>query len=235
MLRQILTTAAICVLFTPMLYCDMSSGGGMGMSGQGTAGQGIGSQMGNSSFGTGSYLQGSGSSSTVGNAQQGSSTGLIKYPAKAEKVKVNNVDDILSFEEKLNLTSQQLVSIQMISADLKQDADEKAKTLLKCREEFDKSLEQMRPDFTYIREMLKELTDAQTSVETAPVDAYEKAYMFLNEDQKVKLKFFRAVRQEEIEAKEKAAQDNAQNPSPSPSSGGHSMPSSGSGPTMLGH
>ena len=186
MFEKFLIAAAVCVILTPMLYSDMPQMGGMGMGSQ---------QMRSSSYNSG---------------------GQERKQATAVYVSTDGVNDILSFEDKLGLSGQQVISIHMIDADAKQDAAERSKTVQQCQKEYTKSLNQNTPDFAYIRSALKKLTDAQTDVQTVWVDAYEKAYAPLTDAQKTRLGFLRALRQQELDQKAEAAAREGKQPPPSP-------------------
>ena len=181
MRRKLVTVAAVFILFSPVLFSETPP-----VNVSGTGGQGTGSGP----------LPGSG-------RQAGAER--EKKQAFAVQVSTDNVDDILTFEERLQLTSEQIVSIHMIGADAQREAAEKYKTVLDCQREFEKSLNQIKPNFVYIRAMLKDLKEAQAEAQAVPVNAYEKAYMLLTDSQKGILEFLRAVRLEENDKKAAAA------------------------------
>jgi len=171
MFKKLLIMAAAYLLLLPVLFSEMTPGVGAGSSGQGT---------------------GSGAGPQGGGSHQGKTQAAV--PAKKD-----NVNDILTFMDKLELTSQQVVSIRLISADAAEEAAGMAKATRESKREFEDSLDQIKPDFAYIHKMLNEFTEAQAKEQSVPVDAYEKAYALLTDDQKLKLAFFRTIRQEEID------------------------------------
>ena len=176
MFRKIMAAAVLCVLFSPALFSEMPSGGGLG--GQGT-----------------------GSGSLQGPGRQAKSNNQGTKQNAAAPVKTDNVNDILTFEDKLDLTSQQVVTMRMISADAQLEESDQARAVLVCQQEFEKGLGQVNPDFTYIHKMLNELTQAQAKALAVPVNAYEKAYALLTDSQKANLAFLLAARRDEMEKK----------------------------------
>jgi hypothetical protein len=120
MCKKLVILSAAYMLFLPILFSDMSSGGGMGASGQGAGGE-----------------------------RQGRDNGQVIKHAVTAPVPTDNVNDILTLGDKLDLTNQQVVTIRIISADAQQETAEKSKTVIQCRQEFEKSLNQIKPDFAY--------------------------------------------------------------------------------------
>ncbi len=171
MQRKLLIVVAMNIIFTQMLFSDMPMGSGMG--GQGMNGQEIG-----------------GGSPRQGGGRHDSSSSQDKKQPFVVFVSTNNVEDLLSFANKVGLTSQQIISIHMINADAQQDAVDKSKNVLTCQMEFNKSLAQIKPDFVYIHAMLKALVDAEAIVQAVPIDAYEKAYALLTERPEDKVDIF---------------------------------------------
>ena len=197
---KIFVIAGACVMLSPLLFADMFSSGGM----SGMSGSGMGQGTGGSSFHSGSGKQGKGSEQE-------------KRQDTAIRVSTNSIEDILSFKDQIGLTGQQVISIQMVDADAQEEAAEKSKTVEGCLKEYTKSLKQSKPDFAYSRSMLNKLTVAQASAQAVPLDAYEKAYALLTDEQKTHLELLRAMRQQEIEKAEAALQESRQAPPPGPS------------------
>jgi hypothetical protein len=189
MRKILMIAAAVGLLFVPMLFSDMPlTGDSMGLSGQGTPGGGP--QIGSVQY----------------NSDGGQEKNKVSMPAPAD-----NVSDILAFEEKINLTSQQAISLRLIASEARQEALDKSRIVIDRRREYDRSLNQNAPDFAYIRSMLIQLTEAQANALEAAVNAYEKAYTQLTAAQKANLSFFRALRQQENEKKAASASiDNKQ-------------------------
>ena len=173
MFRNFVIAAAICLVFSPLLFADMMTGGGMGMDRQ---------QMNR------------GSRQVTVSRQE-------KNQEDAVRVSTDSVVDILLFRDKLHLTGQQVISMQMIQADAQQESAEKSRAVQACQADFVKSLNQNTPDFAYIRAILKKLTDAEADVDVVRVNAYEKAYALLTDAQKTHLGLLRAARQQAIEQK----------------------------------
>ena len=185
MLKKLLIAAGLSLLFSPLLFSDMLSGDGMGMGSQQMKGR-----------------------RQVSISKQGKSQEFDL------RVSTDSVADILLFQDKLPLTGQQVISMQMIDADAQQEAAERSIAVEQCRKEYLKSINQGMPDFPYIRAMLKKMTDAQADVQAVWVDAYQKAYMLLTDAQKTRLEFLRAARQQAIDKKaEEAAQASSSSPS----------------------
>lgn len=191
MLKKFIFILVVYTLFSPTLFSETPFTGGPGSSAGGRETGGSGSQPG---------------------VRRNNGAGdQIKKPA--EPAASDNVNEILMYEDKLGLTSQQAVSMKMISADAMLEASEKSNTVVERRREFTNSLNQLNPDFTNIRAELSKLVEAQANAEAVPVNAYEKAYALLTDKQKITLSFFRAIRRQELEKKaEEAAQaqDNKQ-------------------------
>jgi hypothetical protein len=186
MCKKLVLVVVVSVLFSPLLFSDMPSGGGMGPSGGMTRSEG---------------------------RRNGNDSDQGKKQVEAISIKKDNVEDLLTFETKLGLTSQQDVLIHMIISDAKQEAIEKASAVTKWQEEFTKSLGQITPDFANIHATLNKLTEAQANVQAVSVTAYEKAYALLTDHQKTMLTFFKTIRQQAMEAKAAAdAQQNEQTP-----------------------
>jgi Spy/CpxP family protein refolding chaperone len=190
MLKKFAAAALFCVLLVPVLFSDMRSLGDntvMPVQGMG------------------------GAAPQPVRTPHNSDTNRTKTQAISAPAHTDNVNDILAFEEKLNLTSQQSISIRLIASDAMLELTEKSGIALTCRREYDKSLNQNTPDFTYIRSMLNKLTEAQANALEVSVNAYEKAYALLTDTQKANLSFFRALRQQEIEKNaESSSQDDKQ-------------------------
>jgi|GEM_PF-6031173 len=191
MCKKFVIAAVVCLLFVPMLFSDMTSlsGDSFGMPGQGMGGGG------------GMGMQGQG----MGGGHKAHSGDSNQEKKNVPALPTDNVSDILSFQDKLNLTSQQVISINLIAADTQQELTQKSSIVKDCKREYDKSLFQNTPDFAYIHSMLNKLIEAQTNAFEVSVSAYEKAYALLTETQKANLSFFRALRQQEIEKEAESA------------------------------
>ena len=132
MRRKILTTVSVYVLFVPMLFSDMPSlsGDSMGMPGQGMGGGG--------GIGMSGHGMGGGHKASNNDSNQ-------EKKKVSATIPTDNVNDILTFEEKLNLTNQQVISIRLIAADAQQELKEKTGIVMDCKREYDKSLGQNTP------------------------------------------------------------------------------------------
>jgi hypothetical protein len=178
MCEKLVAAAALLLLFMPMLFSEMTQLGEDR------------DMMGNKAMRAGSQL---------GNSQRKSGGDHGKKQVAAAPARTDNVNDILSFEARLNLTSQQVILIKMIASDANQEFAEKSVIARDCKLEYERSLNQNTPDFAYIHSMLNKLLEAQANALEVTEKAYEKAYGLLTDSQKANLSFFRALRQQEIE------------------------------------
>lgn len=125
----------------------------------------------------------------------------VPVPLAVSPAVMDNVSDILTFESKLGLTGQQVVSLRLIGADARQETNKRENEVQDCRQTLAKSLNENNPDFADIRARMNKLNEAQARVTAVPVEAYEKAYALLTDAQKSKLAFFKGLRQQENEKK----------------------------------
>ena len=191
MYERLVAAAVVLLLFVPMLFSDMT-------------------QLGENKDLMGDNAMRAGSQ--MGNIQRKSGGDQGKKQTAAKPARTDNVNDILSFETKLNLTSQQVILLKMIASDANQEFAEKSVIARDCKLEYDRALNQNTPDFAYIHSMLNKLLEAQANALEVMERAYEKAYGLLTDAQKANLSFFRALRQQEIEKNAESSVSDAQRP-----------------------
>jgi Spy/CpxP family protein refolding chaperone len=176
MLRKLFLIAAICAMFIPQAFSDSQIGGGTG----------------------GEMRDGAGNSRRAEGEQRPNGAKQEKAPPNADQA-ADNVGYILGLQDKLKLTQQQLIQIHMIQADSQEEAPKRALAVRDCRQEYAKSLNQLKPDFAAIRVSLNDLKESLANEEAVPLEIYEKAYNLLTDKQKEILAFFKAMQRAEKE------------------------------------
>jgi Spy/CpxP family protein refolding chaperone len=94
---------------------------------------------------------------------------------------------ILQFQKDLNLTSDQVSSIQKIRTDAAKDMIHRQADIKANRLDIVNALHQENPDFAAARKSLKQISDLELQQKSAFIDAMEKTYGVLTKEQKTKL------------------------------------------------
>jgi hypothetical protein len=95
-----------------------------------------------------------------------------------------NIGEIVQYRIELNLTNQQLESMQGLVNEFEPVATKIDAEMRICRNDISKSLKQAAPDFTAAQEKMKALAGFQSDLRIAMLGLYEKVYNELTAEQK---------------------------------------------------
>jgi len=126
--------------------------------------------------------------------------GQDEQPSAREKVNTDNLREILTFRNELELTDEQVTSLMNIRGQSIKDTQSGYEALHKKQAELSDLLSAPKPDLAGARNMELEVTKAVMNVQSISVDAYEKAYNLLTESQKLKFTIIREKLKKERDA-----------------------------------
>lgn len=112
----------------------------------------------------------------------------------------NNLRQILTYDKELNLTTVQVEAITGIRSELLKEAQQSFNDMALTQQELSQLLNKNIPDFEGARSKTKEIAEIAGHTQTLPINAYEKAYNLLNDDQKRQLIELRAKKTDIKEA-----------------------------------
>ena len=94
---------------------------------------------------------------------------------------------ILTYGKELDLTDGQIETIRKIRSDSINEARKKYEVLSAAQKDLADIVGQVKPDFSAARAKIKEITGIAIDIQSGSVDAYEKAFNTLTNEQKEKL------------------------------------------------
>jgi Spy/CpxP family protein refolding chaperone len=128
---------------------------------------------------------------TEGGGRSMNRGGKDEQPSMREKVNTDNLREILTYKNELELSVEQIESIRNIRGQSIKDTQSGYEALYKKQLELSDLLATPKPDFTGAHAMALEITKAVVNVQSVSIDSYEKAYNLLTESQKLKLAIIR--------------------------------------------
>jgi len=121
--------------------------------------------------------------------------------AAREKVNTDNLREILTYKNELELGVDQIESIRNIRGQSIKDTQSGYEALYRKQAELSDLLAAPKPDFAGARAMSQEVTKEAVNVQLVSVDAYEKAYNLLTESQKMKFAILREKMKKDRDSK----------------------------------
>ncbi len=107
---------------------------------------------------------------------------------KGEKEEdVGNVKRYLNSRQELNLTDDQVKTLEKIRNDFKRDAIKRQADIKLARMDLREIIRQDKPDFTAAKSKTKQISELQLASKLAMIDAMEKGYNVLTKEQQEKL------------------------------------------------
>jgi Spy/CpxP family protein refolding chaperone len=137
-----------------------------------------------------------------GHGGRGRSTDGQATQAHSTAPDTNNLRELLTFDKELGLTDTQEETIMALRSESMKEAAKRYAAAEKPQNELDVYLSQSKPDFVAARATVKEITEILVSARTVSIDAYEKAYSLLTDEQKEKLAAIRKKLKENNESAE---------------------------------
>ena len=138
-------------------------------------------------------MNGTNSASMRGRGRQGGGPRMEQAAQpKFEFDDKSTLRQILTYDKELELTDAQIEAIRKIRSDSINDAKKKYEVLSAAQKDLADSVNQVKPDFAAARAKIKEITEIAIGIQTETVDAYEKAFSTLTNEQKEKLFIIRA-------------------------------------------
>lgn len=101
---------------------------------------------------------------------------------------VLNINKYLRVRKQLDITAQQKTELEQIRDDFKKNSAQKKDGLKTAHEELMDAMMKDTPNFAAAREKAKQISDLQAQMKLLMLDASEKGYNVLTDDQKKKLK-----------------------------------------------
>jgi Spy/CpxP family protein refolding chaperone len=123
--------------------------------------------------------------------------GQDAQPALREKINTDNLRQILTFKNELELSVEQVESIMKLREQNIKDIHSCYEALSSKQLELSGLLAAPNPDFVGARRMSPKISEAAVNVQSVSIDAYEKAYNLLTENQKMKFAIIREKMQKE--------------------------------------
>ena len=117
-----------------------------------------------------------------------------------EAVNTDNLRELLTFGKELDLTDKQAEDIKLIREQSIKDTQAGYEALRMNQIEMSNMLAAPKPDFAGARERAVEVTRAAVNAQAVSIDAYEKAYGLLTDNQKEKLAALRVKLKKERDA-----------------------------------
>jgi len=108
-----------------------------------------------------------------------------------EKVNTDNLREIMTYKNELDLSVEQIESIRNIRGQSIKDAQSGYEALYKKQLELSDLLAAPKPNFAGAHAMSLEVTKALVNAQSVSIDAYEKVYNLLTENQKMKFAIIR--------------------------------------------
>ncbi|MGA2090598.1 MAG: Spy/CpxP family protein refolding chaperone [Endomicrobiales bacterium] len=106
--------------------------------------------------------------------------------AKSNDMLNGNIGEIAQFSRELNITDDQIQSLQAIENEFQKKAVDLDGTIRMIRIDISRALKNEAPDFKSVEEKVKTISDLQYQIRGAILEAYEKAYNLLTQEQKTK-------------------------------------------------
>ena len=116
---------------------------------------------------------------------------------KGEKEEdVRNVKMYLKSRQELNLTDEQVKTLEKIRNDFKRDAIKRQADTKLARMDLQETMRKEKPDFTSSRVKIKQISELQLATKLAMIDAMEKGFNTLTKEQQDKLLQLKKERKE---------------------------------------
>ncbi|MFA5780474.1 MAG: Spy/CpxP family protein refolding chaperone [Elusimicrobiota bacterium] len=109
---------------------------------------------------------------------------------------VGNVKMYLKIRQELNLTDEQVKTLEKIRNDFKRDAIKRQADMKLARLDLQETMRQEKPDFASSRAKIKQISELQLATKLAMIDAMEKGYNTLTKEQQDKLLQLKKERKE---------------------------------------
>jgi len=106
---------------------------------------------------------------------------------------------LLKLRKELNLTDEQVKTLEKINMDYKKEEIKKQTDIKIIRLELAETLRQNKPDFAAVRSKVKQIAEIQLDLKLAMIDAIEKGFNVLTEEQHEKLNQLKKEQREPIE------------------------------------
>lgn len=100
---------------------------------------------------------------------------------------IENAPEYLHFKDELNLTDKQVAELKKIRTDYDKVKIKKRADIKVARIELKEIYDQPKPDFQAARDKIKQISDIQLDLKLETLNAFEKRYGILNDNQRAKL------------------------------------------------
>lgn len=109
---------------------------------------------------------------------------------------VGNIKMYLKIRQELNLTDEQVKTLEKIRNDFKRDAIKRQADMKLARMDLQETMRKERPDFASSRAKIKQISELQLATKLAMIDAMEKGFNTLTPEQQNKLSQLKKERKE---------------------------------------
>jgi Spy/CpxP family protein refolding chaperone len=104
--------------------------------------------------------------------------------ARAPEIDTDRLRELLTFANELNLTERQRDTIRQIRSDAIREAAQCNESVAESQKELKELLDREEPDFSAAHAKNREVAELSVQIQALPVNAYEKAYLLLSDEQK---------------------------------------------------
>jgi len=100
---------------------------------------------------------------------------------------VRNIKGYLNSRQELNLTDEQVKTLEKIRSDFKRDAIKRQADMKLARMDLQETMRREKPDFASTRAKIKQISELQLAAKLVMIDTMEKGYNVLTKEQKDEL------------------------------------------------